>query len=97
MTTKSKQNYTAPRPFYGKKTDTYELADSTPYGDKTEAKTSVWLDRVNPKFMGFRKVTAEQRATMLASQGVSDQEIRQTISKVYNQDVKSINWQYTGE
>jgi hypothetical protein len=85
------------RPWYSKKTDTFELADSTPYGEQTEEAIKVADKGANPKFMGFGSFTAEQRARMMASQGLSDQEIRSVIGKVYNQNVKSIKWDYTGE
>jgi hypothetical protein len=92
MTTETRK-----RPWYAKTTDTFELSDSTPYGDDTESTMAYVLDKVNPKWMGYRKVTAEQRAREMASQGLSDQEIRSVISGVFKQDVKSIKWNFTGE
>jgi hypothetical protein len=41
------------RPWYSKKTDTFELADSTPYGEQTEEAIKVADKGANPKFMGF--------------------------------------------
>ncbi len=94
----NKQNYTAPRPWYGKKADYYELADSSPYGENTEAAVNTMLGAYNPKFMGFRKLTFDQKATMMASQGLSDQEIRGTMGKIWkDMEVTEINWQFTGE
>lgn len=92
------QNYTAPRPWYHKKTDTFELADSTPYGENTKAAVDTMLDAYNPKFMGFRKLTFNQKSAMMASQGLSDQEIRGTMGQIWkDMDVTEINWQFTGE
>ncbi len=85
------------RPWYSKKTDTFELADSTPYGDQTEEAIRIAEAATNPTFMGFGKVNAVQRARIMASQGLSDREIRSVIGQVFNEEVKSIKWDYTGE
>jgi len=89
------------RPWWAKNTETFEMADSSPWSDITgEDRTKEIADTVTKaerEGATSGKFSSNQYARMMAGGGESDQAIRLQTTKIFKTPVTAIQWNYTGD